>query len=326
MKEISVTSFMTTAFKLIPPETPIHEIVDFLMEKGHSCALIGRDQKLLGMVTERKLIRQLHEQKASIDLNGSAGQCMTSRVQTLTEKDSLLDVLVVCRTERVRHLPVVKENDELVGLITLTDLANAHFHVTEMHAEMIEKHLAEKTRNLEALNEELQALSMEDHLMQIGNRRAMEVDLDHTHSASLRYRQIYSVLLIDIDFFKKFNDRYGHQGGDDALVEVAKIIKLNIRASDRLYRYGGEELLVLLPQTTAEQSKVVASKLTTSIHDANINHCESLLARLTISSGSACIEQKGELLDSSQKLVELADEALYSAKGNGRNQFVVIAA
>jgi PleD family two-component response regulator len=163
---------------------------------------------------------------------------MTSAVHTLTEKDTLFDALVVCRAERFRHLLVVKDDDELVGLITLTDLANAHFQVTEMHAEMIEKHLAEKTRNLEVLNEELQALSMEDHLMQIGNRRAMEVDLDHTHAASLRYRQIYSVLLNDIDYFKKFNDHYGHQGGDDALRDVARLIKSNIRASDRLYRYG----------------------------------------------------------------------------------------
>jgi diguanylate cyclase (GGDEF)-like protein len=157
--------------------------------------------------------------------------------------------------------------------------------------------------------------------MEIGNRRAMEVDLDHTHSSALRYNQIYSLLLLDVDYFKLYNDSYGHQKGDEALKDIANIMKKHIRASDRLYRYGGEELLLLLPSTDAEEAYIVAKKLVSSVQDQAIPHRESPIECLTMSSGCTSVcKNTQEKYSHWEEAVEVADKALYRAKKGGRNR------
>ena len=152
----------------------------------------------------------------------------------------------------------------------------------------------------------------------------MEVDLTHTHASAIRYNQTYSVLLLDVDFFKRYNDHYGHQMGDEALIKVADIIKKQIRSSDRLYRYGGEELLLLLPHTSAEQSATVADKLVKSIQDSAIPHKKGPLGCLTISGGCSSVKKRQEENYSKwEQVVEEADRALYQAKTDGRNRAVI---
>lgn len=231
--------------------------------------------------------------------------------------------MVVSRSEKIRHIPVVNDDECLVGLVTYSNLVNAHFQVVETQSEMIEHAVAERTGQLQQLNDELQTLSMEDHLMGIGNRRAMEVDLGHTHNALIRYKNPYAVLLMDLDLFKLYNDHYGHQAGDDALKSVADVLKNNIRGSDRLYRYGGEEILLVLPQTSAAQAEIMARKLVSSIAESAISHAKSPYEVLTISCGGACALNNENVISSWEEVVEQADKNLYQAKNDGRNCSVV---
>ena len=164
---------------------------------------------------------------------------------------------------------------------------------------------------------------MEDHLMDVGNRRAMEVDLSHTHAAAMRYDQVYTVLLLDIDHFKLYNDFYGHQLGDEALRQVANLLKNNIRASDRIYRYGGEELLVVLPHTNTIQAQVAGNKMVSILAKQAIPHEKSRYGCLTISCGTGCSLRDGQVLKSWEAVVEQADQNLYMAKEGGRNRVVV---
>ena len=164
---------------------------------------------------------------------------------------------------------------------------------------------------------------MEDHLMEIGNRRAMEVDLCHTHAGAKRYDQIYSVLLLDIDHFKLYNDHYGHQLGDDALRKVAALLKANIRAADRIYRYGGEELLVVLPHTSTIQAQVAGNKLVSILAKESIPHEKSRYGCLTISCGIGCSLKDDHVLDTWEAVVKQGDQNLYQAKEGGRNRGVV---
>ncbi len=301
-------------------DTSLRQATEQMVERRISCIIIKEDESPVGILTERDLVKVLCSNNHEQGLLGPISDFMTSPVLSLNQNESLFDALVFNRAERVRHIPVVNDNDELVGLVTQSDLANAHFHVTELQTQLIEQAIATKTQVLQEVNDELQALSMEDHLMEIGNRRAMEVDLNHTHASALRYDQNYSILLLDIDYFKRYNDHYGHQMGDDALKQVASILKQHIRTSDRIYRYGGEELLLLLPHTSAEQATIVADKLVKSIQDSAIPHEESPLGRLTISGGCASVEKyPGEKYSDWEKVVEEADRALYQAKNDGRN-------
>ena len=324
MKEILVKTLMTSDVSCLPGNATLLTATQQMVEQRYSCILIKQDNSPIGILTERDLVKVLSTENHEQNLRKPISEFMSSPVLSLNQNESLFDALVVNRAERVRHLPVVNDDDELVGLVTQSDLANAHFHVTEIQSELIEQAIAAETQALQTVNNELKTLSMEDHLMQIGNRRAMEVDLSHTHAGAIRYHQVYSILLLDIDFFKRYNDFYGHQMGDEALIKVADIIKKQIRSSDRIYRYGGEELLLLLPHTDIEQSAIVADKLVKSIQDKAIPHEDSPLGCLTISGGCASVENNfNEKHGCWEQVVEEADRALYKAKNDGRNRAII---
>lgn len=323
MKEIHVKTLMTEDVTCLPPEAPLESLVKIMVEQRYSCIVITKSDLPIGIVTERDLVKVLNYGAEKIDLSLPVSGFMSSPILRLNENETLFDAMVISRAEKIRHIPVVNNDEYLVGLVTYSDIVDAHFQVIEIQSEMIEQAVAARTDDLQQLNDELQALSMEDHLMKIGNRRAMEVDLTHTHSASIRYGNLYSVLLMDIDFFKRYNDYYGHQNGDDALKSVADILKANIRGSDRLYRYGGEEILLILPYTNAEQADEVARKLVSSIAKRAISHEKSPYEFLTISCGGACILDNKDLISDWEKLIEQADRNLYQAKNDGRNRSVV---
>lgn len=323
MNEIYVKSLMTKDVICLPPDSPLHIVANKMAEHRFSCIIIKENEKPIGILTERDFVKLVHKGLDEEILALPASKFMSSPIFTLNENNNLFDAMVISRVEKIRHIPVVNDEDNLVGLVTSTDIINAYFSVIEMQSEIIEKAVAKRTGKLKQLNADLQTLSMEDHLMKIGNRRAMEVDLGHTHSSSIRYKTPYSVILIDIDFFKLYNDFYGHQAGDDALKSVAKLLKDNIRESDRLYRYGGEEILILLPQSTSEEAEIVARKLAASIEKSEISHEKSLYNYLTVSCGGACAINDDTFVSNWEHLVKKADKNLYQAKDKGRNRSII---
>ena len=314
---------MTEDVICFSPESSLHLVVKKMVEGRYSCIVIKKNELPVGIVTERDLVKVLSHGASEIDLSLPVSGFMSSPVIRLNKNDTLFDAMVISRAEKIRHMPVVNDDECLAGLVTYSDLVDAHFQVIEIQSEMIEQAVDERTGKLQKLNDELQTLSMEDHLMKIGNRRAMEVDLGHTHNASVRYNNHYSVLLMDIDFFKRYNDHYGHQAGDDALKLVAGTLKENIRGSDRLYRYGGEEILLVLPHTNAMQAEGVAQKLVSAVAKSTIPHEKSPYEFLTVSCGGACVLNNENLISTWEELVEKADHNLYQAKNDGRNNSVV---
>ncbi|MEH6625416.1 MAG: GGDEF domain-containing protein [Motiliproteus sp.] len=304
----------------LPLNTPLVSVAQTMAEKKFSCMVIGEKNIPTGIVTERDLARALLKTQHQTDLlQQPVSRFMSSPVIRLNRYDSLYDAVVVLQTQKVRHLPVVDDQDQLVGMVTQSDLSNAHFKVIEMQPQIVEQNIAAKTELLLKANKELQALTLEDHLMQIGNRRAMEADLQHTHSASVRYQRNYSIALFDIDFFKRYNDYYGHAQGDRALRIVADYLKKTIRSSDRLYRYGGEELLLLFPETDCEGARLATQRLLGGLAALEEPHEKSPIGLLTASAGIGCFTAT-EPKDSWKDVVEVADKALYQAKSAGRNQ------
>ncbi|HHH44506.1 MAG TPA: diguanylate cyclase [Gammaproteobacteria bacterium] len=322
MKEISVSDLMTRDIELMAPGTPLREVITRMQRKRHSCTLIGSHGSPEGIITERDLVQVLQKLMDDPDLAGQpAAAFMSTPPHTVQQDQSLFDALVISRAEHVRHLPVVDDDQQLVGLLTQTDLTRAHFRVTEMQQVIIERAIKNRTEELLNANRELESLCMEDALLGIGNRRSMEVDMQHTHSLAGRYQRPYTVALLDIDYFKRYNDHYGHQAGDRALQQVTGTIGSAIRASDRLYRYGGEELLLLLPDTVADGGARLCQRLVRELFDTAIPHCKSPYGVITISAGLVDSLQPAPGAGQDwQEVVHRADQALYQAKHLGRNR------
>lgn len=166
---------------------------------------------------------------------------------------------------------------------------------------------------------ELLHLSQNDELTKISNRRNFDEMMDTYYEQSRQDETPLSILFIDVDFFKKYNDFYGHQKGDDVISSIAKSIKNAIRHMDFVARYGGEEFVVLLPETDAHGAYAVASNIYRAIERLEIPHEMSEVSPfVTISLGITVF--KGELDLSKVELLGIADQALYRAKQLGRNQ------
>ena len=174
------------------------------------------------------------------------------------------------------------------------------------------------TRELEVKNRILDNLANVDGLTGVYNHRYFQNALDQEISRAIRHETSLSLLFIDIDFFKKFNDTYGHQVGDFVLAEFAKTIRDNIRQYDVLARYGGEEFVVILPETTTEEALIVAEKLRDIIEKTNFRDNREEY-HVTASLGQSCSKPGIEDNFDRDTLVSQADQALYEAKEKGRN-------
>lgn len=181
--------------------------------------------------------------------------------------------------------------------------------------------LARANEALERANAELRTLSQSDGLTGIGNRRLFGETLEREWARSAREEQHVSVILLDVDFFKQFNDSCGHVEGDAALVRVAECLKDSVlRPADLVARYGGEEFVVLLPNTDEVGALRIADRIETAISKAAIVHPSSSVSRyLTVSMGVAA-GRPADGDSGATDLVELADRALYAAKEAGRNR------
>jgi diguanylate cyclase (GGDEF)-like protein len=167
-------------------------------------------------------------------------------------------------------------------------------------------------------HEKVAQLSITDTLTGTYNRRYLSQRLEEEFRISHRHHSPLSALVIDIDHFKRINDEFGHQIGDEALVAVAHTLKENVRESDMLARFGGEEFVVILPHTTQKDAMLVAEKLRLAIASRTIASMGD--HKITISIGVATMPDL--IVDSSDELLGMADRALYLAKEQGRNRVV----
>ena len=174
-------------------------------------------------------------------------------------------------------------------------------------------------------NERLKRIGLTDSLTGVNNRRYLERRLDEEIGRTRRNETPLSCLYIDIDHFKKINDTHGHQGGDEVLQEIAKRIKAELRLSDALARFGGEEFVVLLIDAPLLQALVVAERIRTGIADCPVTLADGTKQRVTVSIGLTELEAQDRHLETEKiapLLLARADSALYQAKKTGRNRVV----
>lgn len=250
------------------------------------------------------------------------GACWNKKVyELISELDEKKDI-IISEDKKTGVFPLISE-ENITGCIV------AHSTIDKLTNDEI-NYISELTKQssitIERANvySEILKNATMDALTGLNNRRQFEVRLKEEYSSANRQNTPLCAIMIDIDFFKKFNDTYGHAIGDTVLRTTANVIKEQLREYDIPSRYGGEEFCILLPQTNIDEAKIVAERLRTSVENKKIeiqtNKNEQIKhISVTISVGLARLDIK----DMADDLYMKADRALYEAKEQGRNRVVV---
>lgn len=222
-----------------------------------------------------------------------------------------------------------KDGSKFIGtisarIITIRDVP----HVVSVIHDITERKFSEQKiqelfQQLETEKNTAQLNSITDSLTGLANRRYFDQVLSTEFFRLKRFGSILSLIMIDVDYFKKFNDSYGHLAGDNCMREVGTALKNIVgRASDIVARYGGEEFVVILPETEDKGAELLAERIRKAVEDLAIPHSASETAQyVTVSIGVVSVYTT--LLESPEQVVKLADEALYCAKKGGRNRIAV---
>jgi diguanylate cyclase (GGDEF)-like protein/PAS domain S-box-containing protein len=262
--------------------------------------------KMLRKNLDETLGKKCHDVFSSEACAGQ--QCLVSRLSQ-GEKRIEYDIQKECadgvtRSFIVTATPFCGPDGEVIGIV-------------EVYKDISDRKRAEEA--LQKANRELQRLAALDGLTQIPNRRGFDERLDMEWKRSRREQNLISLIMGDVDFFKLYNDNYGHHLGDECLKAVAACINDTLlRPADLAARYGGEEFAIILPQTSAQGALCVAEKIRQRVEALRIQHASSSFHFVTLSLGVATMVPSQH--NSPEALIELADRSMYEAKNAGRNR------
>jgi two-component system, cell cycle response regulator len=243
----------------------------------------------------------------------------------------------VCRwlklNQDTRGLPIImltaksSTNDKITSLTAgADDHLSKPFNESELGARIyaclrtkaLQDELRDKNRQLEEVLSKVEVLAITDPLTHLYNRRHFENLLENEFANTSRYKSPTTCIMIDVDYFKRVNDEYGHRTGDVVLKEISNIVKSCLRKVDTLARWGGEEFVALLPRTNKEDSYSAAERILNTISEYTFTGVDR---KITVSIGVASIPDPS--IDTAEKLVDASDVALYEAKESGRNRIIV---
>ncbi len=310
-----VHEIMTREVEAVPPETSVPELAVRMRDLRLSCLVVCEGRRPVGVISERDLVR-LFADGCAAEAPPRAADVMSHPPVTIPEDAGVDHAMRIVRERRIRRLVAITGEGLLAGLVTQTDLLHAHADEVEQQRAELEREVAARTRELAEANARLQTLALVDGMLEIGNRRAMEQALDRLQASAGRYDRSYGVALFDVDHFKKYNDHYGHLEADIALRRVVDALGSTVRNADALYRYGGEEILAVLPETDLDGALRAAERGRAAVEALGLEHAAAPDGIVSVSAGVAVLGEARSWRD----VVERADRALYAAKQAGRNR------
>lgn len=193
--------------------------------------------------------------------------------------------------------------------------------LTRLNTEL-ERKVEERTLELKNANKRLEELAVTDDLTKLANRRSFENQFEIEFQRSKRFGHPLSLLIFDIDKFKKINDVYGHPYGDKALCKFTEIFKQNVREVDFVYRYGGEEFILLLPMANLKISGKIGERIRNAIANCELDAPSGSMESVKLSVSAGCVTYDSANIETKEELFEKADKALYEAKKAGGNKVI----
>ncbi len=320
-----VSQFMDRDVLIGDASTKLHEVVAEMESAEVSAYVVCENRIPIGIITEHDTISLLHR-SLNEDTTRSLGDAcaadvMTRPVESLRESATMGQLMDLLRESGFRRVPIVDRESRIVGIVDLGHLQAATNNALERRGRELEVEVMKRTAELQLANQELEKLSQSDGLTGLLNRRALATRLDELYGMSVRYGARFSIALVDIDHFKNFNDTLGHVAGDQTIKAIARILVDAVRTVDLVFRYGGEEFLIALPETDATGAAHVAERIRQQAEAAAIAHPDSTTSDVvTLSIGHTTLEPSDlDRFESWTSVVENADAALYRAKQSGRN-------
>ncbi|WP_321391697.1 HDOD domain-containing protein [uncultured Desulfuromusa sp.] len=280
-------------------------------------------------------ILQLSDQLATIYTGSETAELARKCQLTLIEKFNIdeaqaLDLLDAVATNSSKIITTFELSPrEIKPYSSLLQEANAELAKLNMSNEQLILEMQEAKEKAEKLNAELQdantrlkELVYRDGLTGLYNHRYFQESLSHELARANRYQTSVSLIMFDIDFFKKVNDIHGHPAGDLVLMNIAKAVSGAVRPCDIVARYGGEEFAVILPETSTAGAKVFAARLRRCV-EGIATLVDGQQIYVTVSAGATTLNPKG-IATTKDVLIETADRGLYMSKQNGRNQVTIL--
>jgi len=300
---------MSTHILIVDDNKEIRNFLEeFLLAKGFLCISTGSSEEALEIIEDDSIQVVVSD----IILPGMSGLELATKIK---QKHENVDIIIMTGHGReFSYEEAVRKG--------ACDMVVKPFRAEELQLR-IERTLSEQRMRAERkVNlEELNRLAITDDLTKLFNSRHFYQRLKDEINRSRRYQTPLSLLLLDIDFFKDYNDNYGHLEGNKVLQQIGKTIQTCLRSMDTAYRYGGEEFTVLLPQTISSEAETVAKRIKKAVAKLKFYPEEKETASITISIGVTEYRHG----DAPEKFVKRADQAMYMSKKNGRNKVTILA-
>lgn len=291
--------------------TPTQAVFELMKTQQQSAAIVHDGERAVGILTQKDIIALLSENS---DLGRAVGEFMSTPLITIPETLTIQEALRFSQENHIKRIVVEGQNGRILGIVSQKDLVTTAYNKWARLIKNHQEELKELNQILQQRTQTLEKMASTDALTGLFNRHMFGQLFTREMAQKKRYKAPLSVILFDIDHFKKINDSFGHLAGDEVLKKVAAIAQEKVRLSDVAARWGGEEFVVLLPHTPLEGARITAEKIRTAIEATDFIQP----GRVTASFGIAeCLEDEEQ-----EPLFDRADKALYRAKADGRNRTV----
>ena len=271
-------------------------------------AVIVDDMKPIGILTTKDVMHLIRHKS---DLEVEVSEYMSKPVDSIHKNSSIREALNFVKQKHYKRVVVVDDEGELAGIITQKELISLSYSKWAILMKEYQKELSDINNILEGKNREYKAIASTDSLTGLYNRYKFSELYISSYKVMTQRDYEISLIMLDIDFFKKVNDNYGHNIGDQVLIQISHALLKVLRNVDIVCRWGGEEFIILLPTASLKTASSIAEKLRVYIQELEID----IVGHISASFGVSLVKE-GEDMES---VIDRADKALYLAKNSGRN-------
>ena len=295
--------------KWIDKDLKTSELLCDMAKKSFESVVIIENLKPIGIFTTKDVIRVIEKNE---DLSKPISSYMSTPVDTIGKDCSVKEALEFLKKKHYKRVIVVDDEGRMSGVISQKELISTTYSRWALLTKEYQRELDAKNTELVNKNIKYKEMASRDPLTNLYNRHKFSALFKSSHSTMVERENDMSLIIADIDHFKKINDTYGHNAGDMVIVNIAKLLLEKLRDIDMVCRWGGEEFVILLPAVNLDNALLVAEKLRSSIEELEIEN----VGKVTASFGVSCVHKDDDI----KSVVNRADIALYSAKAAGRNR------